>query len=125
MRKYFSLFFSVTLLLSACKEDKTPAGVISKDRMTNLLIAVHLVDGGVYTIPQNPDSLFKYGPTRYEAVFKKFHTDSAQFNKSFRYYASQPDVLQKMYDEILENLKQKTDSLNKIQQKQYNAIPKK
>ncbi|HEY5326215.1 MAG TPA: DUF4296 domain-containing protein, partial [Mucilaginibacter sp.] len=78
-----------------------------------------------YSLPQSPDSLYKYGLNRYLSVFKKYHTDSAQFKKSLKYYTTQPDELEAMYDQVLANLKQKTDSLNKLQQKQYNAIPKK
>jgi hypothetical protein len=93
--------------------------------MISLLTEVHIVDGSMYSLSQNPDSLYKYGLNRYLSVFKKYHTDSAQFKKSLKYYTTQPDELEAMYDQVLANLKQKTDSLNKLQQKQYNAIPKK
>ena len=85
--------------------------------MTGLLTEVHLIDGRMYGIFQSQDSLNKYGTSRYDALFKRYHTDSAQFKKSFKYYATKPTELQKMYDQILLNLKQKTDSLNKVQHK--------
>ncbi len=125
MRKYISLFFSVTFLLSACKGGKTPEDVINHNRMTSLLTEVHIIDGILYTAPQNPDSLYKYGADKYVALFKQYHTDSVQFKKSLKYYATQPVELAAIYDQVRINLKQKLDSVNKLQQKQNNAIPKK
>ncbi|HWZ14314.1 MAG TPA: DUF4296 domain-containing protein [Mucilaginibacter sp.] len=123
MLKYITLFFSVSVFLSACSANKAPANVISPNRMASLLTEVHLIDGRLYLVKQEPDSLYKYGTGRYVALFKKYHTDSVQFRKSMDYYAAQPLELQKMYDQIGLNLKQKTDSLNKLQIKQ-NALSK-
>jgi hypothetical protein len=117
MHKYITLFFSVSLFLFSCRGDKTSDGIINNKQMTDLLTEVHLIDGRMYGIFQSQDSLNKYGTSRYDALFKRYHTDSAQFRKSFRYYATKPTELQKMYDQILLNLKQKTDSLNKVQRK--------
>jgi len=122
MRKYITLFFSVSVLLSACKGGGAPKGIISRDRMISLLTAFHMVDGQMYSVPPIADSLYKYGTDRYLILFKKFHTDSAQFRASLKYYTTQPVELQAMYDKILANLKQKTDSLNKIVEK--NALRK-
>ncbi len=85
--------------------------------MTSLLTEVHLVDGRMSGIFQAADSLAKYGSARYDALFKRYHTDSVTFNKSLKYYAGQPAEMSKMYDDILANLKFKTDSLNKAQRK--------
>ena len=119
MLKYITLFFSVMIFLSACKHDKTPAGIISEPRMIRLLTEVHIVDGSLYITRQEPDSLYKYGLGKYLALFKKYHTDSTAFKKSMSYYAMQPAELLKMYDQISLILKNKTDSLNKIQYKQH------
>jgi hypothetical protein len=121
MRKYITLFFSVTFFLFACKGGKSPGDVIKHDQMVSLLTDMHIVDGSLYNIQQVPDSLYKYGESSYLNMFKKHHTDSAQFRTSLRYYATKPLELQAMYDQVLINLKQKTDSLNKSQRK--DALP--
>jgi len=132
MRKYITLFFSATLFLFSCKGTKAPDGVINHDQMVNLLTEVHLVDGRTYGTNQSQDSLVKYGTARFDAVFKRFHTDSAEFRKSLKYYSTQPVELQKMYDQILINLKKKSDSLSNLQhvadsvrrkQTKKNALP--
>lgn len=114
MHKYNKLFLSVLIFLTACSGNKTPDGIIGQDVMTNLLTDIHIVDGGMYNVMQMPDSLYKYGTDKYIMVFKKYHTDSVQFRNSFRYYTNNPEKLQAMYEQITKNIKQKSDSLNKL-----------
>jgi len=127
MRKHIILFFSALVFFASCKLDKTPPDIIKEDKMVSLLTAVHIVDGSLYNISPAPDSLYLHGSGRYTALFKQFHTDSAQFKKSFKYYSLNPEQLQKMYTEILKRLTDKQDSLNKVIAKQNpgNAVPKK
>ncbi|RCH55801.1 hypothetical protein DJ568_03330 [Mucilaginibacter hurinus] len=117
MRKYISWFFSAIIVLCSCN-DNTPDGVIEKDKMVNLLLDVHIADGSMFNVSSLPDSAYKYGTGRYLAVFKKHHTDSAQFNHSLKYYSANPDDLIIMYDSIGKILQRKTDSLNKIMVKE-------
>jgi len=119
MLKYIIFFFSAMVFVSACKQNKAADGVIAEPRMINLLTELHIIDGSLTNVRQEPDSLYKYGLGKYLVLFKKYHTDSAQFKKSMNYYAMRPTELLKMYDRITLILKQKTDSLNKIQYKQH------
>jgi Domain of unknown function (DUF4296) len=132
MHKYIKLFFFVLIFLAACRGNKTPTGILDKERMTNLLTEIHLVDASMYSLYQVPDTLYKYGTGKYLAVFKKYHTDSVQFKKSFKYYSLKPDALSDIYEQITNNLKHKSDSLNKINLEQIkkradslNKLPKK
>ena len=114
MRKYITLFFSVSLLLSACTADKSKVDIIKHDQMVSLLTDMHIIDGSLYNaISQSPDTLYKYGTARYLFLFKKYHVDSVQFRRSLKYYTNQPVEFQAMYDKILVNLQSKTDSINK------------
>src|ERR1700709_2684814 len=114
MHKYNKLFFSVLIFLIACNGNKRPDGILDQEQMTNLLTDIHVVDGGMYNVLQMPDSLYKYGTDKYLNVFKKYHTDSIQFKKSFKFYTTNPEKLATMYEQIAKNIKQKSDSLNKI-----------
>ena len=117
MRKYIILFFSVILFLSACG-NATPDGIINKDDMAAVLTDVHITDGRMLNMSQASDTLFKYGRGRYDAIFKKYHTDSTQFKNSYRYYAVHPTLLTAIYDVVLKNLQAKSDSLSNILKKQ-------
>lgn len=113
MHKHIILFFSALLFLLACKQGSDSKGVINVAEMTRLLVDIHIVDGSLAQQP-NADSLYKYGTGRYLYLFKQYHTDSAQFKRSVRYYTSNPDVLIKMYDDVNKMLQFKADSLNKL-----------
>jgi hypothetical protein len=115
MKKYISLFFSLSLVLYACRGNRAAEEIIDSQRMTSLLADLHVVDGGLYGVRQMPDSLFKYGSVRYLNLFNKYHTDSIKFRKSLAYYTSKPPLLQAMYIVILRKLQQRSDSLNKLQ----------
>jgi hypothetical protein len=82
--------------------------------MTELLTEVHIVDGSMYNVIQLPDSLYKYGYNKYNALFKKYNTDSVGFKRSMKYYSSHPELLQKIYDQVTINLKTKSDSVTKL-----------
>jgi len=127
MRKHIILFFSALLLFVACKFDNTPKGVVKKDKMTAILADLHLVDGSIYSFNQSPDSLYEKANGRYVALFKKHHTDTAEFNRSLKYYSLHPDKMEDMYTDVLKGLQKKQDSLNAIINKQNlkNALPKK
>jgi uncharacterized protein DUF4296 len=116
MQKYIILFFSVSLFLFSCNSDKNSGNIIKRDKMTSLLTEIHIIDGSMYSLDPSPDTLYKYGTGRYLALFKRYHTDSVQFKASLKYYTSQTQELQAMYDQVMKNLQKKTDSLNKIQQ---------
>jgi hypothetical protein len=102
----------------ACSGNKAPKGTIDPVTMIGLLTEVHIADGSMFNTVQVPDSLYKYGTARYARVFKNFHTDSVQFKKSMKYYSNNPELLEKIYEQVSANIKQKSDSLNKINQQQ-------
>ncbi|MFB9841686.1 DUF4296 domain-containing protein [Mucilaginibacter ginsenosidivorans] len=124
MQKYNILFFSLLLFCGACGGDRVPDNIIQPDRMTRLLTEIHITDGSMYNVMQVPDSLFKYGTAKYLMVFKSFHTDSNQFKKSLQYYSQNPELLVKMYEQVSDVLKKKSDSLNKVNQQQIAADAK-
>jgi hypothetical protein len=125
MHKYIILFFSVLVFLTACRNEGPPVDVIKEPQMIKLLTDIHLVDGQLYAVQQTPDSLYKYGANKYIAVFKKHHTTDAAFKKSLKYYSTQPELIQAMYDTIQKKMQFKIDSLSKVGTKKLkNAVPK-
>ena len=126
MRKHIFLFFSALIFLGACTDD-TPDGILKRDKMTNLMIDMHIVDGSLYNIDApNADSLYKYGTGRYTELFKRHHTDPKQFDKSLKYYSIHPEKFEKMYADIIKKLQSKSDSINNLpNSSKANALPKK
>jgi hypothetical protein len=115
MQKYISLFFSVLLFLSACSSDGPPKGILEEKAMIGLLTDIHLTDGTIYTVPQLPDSMYKYAHAKFAEVFKRHHTTDAVFKQSLKYYSKHPELIQDMYAQIEASVKAKIDSVNKPQ----------
>jgi len=124
MHKYITLFFSAALFLSACNGKSVPGDVLKPEAMAGILTEMHIIDGSLYNTMQAPDSLYKYGAGKYIAMFKRLHTDTTHFNRSMRYYATQPDKLLAIYDQVDIKIKNKTDSLAKVQTQQSKAAHK-
>lgn len=115
MRIYKYFIILVILAFASCiGEETTPKDVLEEDRMTGLLVELHMVDGDLYNVQQAPDTIYKYTMGRYTTTFKKFRTDSNQFNKSFSWYTHHPVKLDEMYDNVIKILQAKADSLAKI-----------
>ena len=126
MHKYIILFFSVLLFSVSCKNDSTPPGVLEKPQMLSLMTDIHVTDGELYNVAQQPDSLYRYATDRYRLLFKRHHITENQFKKSLEYYSRQPEVIQEMYDTLAVIVQRKTDSLNKKSPtKLQNALPQK
>jgi len=117
MRQYKILFFLVpVILLSACKPGR-PNGVLSPKQMVPLLVDLHIVDGSLADIPQIPDSLYKHGMRKYDAVFKAHEVDTAEFRKSYAWYSNKPDDFYEIYDNVATIIKTKADSAIKAKAK--------
>ncbi|WP_345947562.1 DUF4296 domain-containing protein [Mucilaginibacter sp. PAMB04274] len=113
MHLYKNLFFLVAIFFVSCGDD-VPKGILTHQQMAGVLVDVHIIDGSLMEIAQQPDTLYKYSANRYLQVFKQHDTDSAQFRKSFSYYANKPDQLFDIYEKVLPIIKAKSDSATKV-----------
>ena len=115
MRIYKYLFFSIVLVMVACRnENSVPGNVISMARMPAIVAEVHIIDGDLANMSQAQDTLYKYGLGQYLMVFKKYHTDTAQFRKSYLWYTKHPLLLDSISNQVITILQKKNDSLAKI-----------
>lgn len=109
---------AATIMLFGCKP-KIPKDIIAPDKMKDILYDIHVADGYVSTILL-PDSSKKVAAAYYKGIYKKFGTDSAQYNKSMNYYYAHPkdlDIIYKKISKTLESQKktlEKVDSLQKV-----------
>ncbi|WP_448700021.1 DUF4296 domain-containing protein [Mucilaginibacter sp. AW1-3] len=114
MRFYIILFFCSVCFFCSCSSDDTPKGLLKMHDMAELLTDIHIVNGSLYQVPNQPDSIAKHGMGLYLAVFKIHHTDSVTFRKSLKYYSLHPDELSLIYEGVSRRLTKKADSLKKI-----------
>lgn len=95
-RLLFILFISFFLVVSCAKQK--PSGVLSEQKMTEMLTEVSLIDAYLNTLPI--DSGRKVMPVLYANLFKDFDIDSAQFKKNLDFYYGNPKLTEKIYTNV-------------------------
>jgi hypothetical protein len=113
MRKFLSLIL-ISLSFICCKSKEVPKAIIQPKQMEKVLYDIHIADSYITSIG-NVDSAKKVSAAFYKGIYKKFKTDSVQYNKSMDYYYKHPDLLTEIYDQIkkdLEKTKKKQDTVS-------------
>lgn len=98
MRRIFAIII-ICISFYACKPG-IPADVIQPDKMEKVLFDIHAIDGYVSTLAK-PDTVKIVASSYYKGVYKKFNIDSATFERSKNYYFQRPDLLNKMYENLM------------------------
>ncbi len=86
------------ILWFGCKPG-IPDDIIKPDKMEKILYDMHIVDGylsSIYVV----DSAKKVAAAYYKGIYKKFGTDSAQYNKSLLWYNTNPVELETVYKNV-------------------------
>jgi len=98
MNRIFAIIV-ICILFYACKPG-IPSNVIQPDKMQKILFDIHTVDGYLATMPR-PDTAKIVASSYYKGVYRKFDIDSATYITSLNYYYSHPDVLNKIYENLM------------------------
>jgi len=112
------LLSGLTLLLFflACGE-RIPEGVIPRKQLPDVLADMHLIDGMLSQLPV--DSARQYREAYYEAIFSRYGIDSSIFERSIRFYASRPHLLNEAYTAAEKQLEEMHQQQQKAVEAQY------
>jgi len=99
------LLICVSLLfVASCSEDEKPEGLLSQDKMINVLIDIQITEGIASAIPVAYDSSEVLYKLMEKEVFKKHQVEDSVFTQSLRYYLQYPGIMDNMYAQILDSL---------------------
>ena len=103
--------------LAACSSDEKPKNLLDQDRMVNIMTDIHLIEAEInnFHLQHQDSSVFIYQKLKVK-MLKKYNTDTAVFNASFKYYILNPDKMKPIYVEVkkkLEEVKKKTTAASK------------
>ncbi len=104
-------FLGLVLLFlqTGCNQVEEPQGILPTDTLKLILIETHLAEANLNL---NADSLqMNRAADYYALILDSFKTDSTQFAESMEYYMSKPDIMEKMYQEMLEELSMRESKL--------------
>ncbi|MFV0345920.1 MAG: DUF4296 domain-containing protein [Bacteroidales bacterium] len=101
--KISGLLLCIVVLLSwSCS-----SGIVSKKKMINILVDVHLAKEFAQQAQRDKDSTNNYYTEQYllDAVFKEYNISEEEFENSVVYYANKPDIYLEMYKTVADKLK--------------------
>lgn len=107
------------LLVLGCEapEDKQPDDLIPEDRMAAILTQVHLLEAQTSRFSLASTDSARIAYKHQEArLFRQMNVDTAVYSRSFIFYSSHPKHLERIYQQVVDQLKKKTgqgDSLRK------------
>ncbi|WP_411274239.1 DUF4296 domain-containing protein [Daejeonella sp.] len=114
--KQLQLFIIPLLLVAACNKNQVPDGVLEEQRMVNLLADITIIDGYISTLTYT-DTLKIDRKNYYATVYKNHNINKEVFDKSMKYYSTQPALLDSMYNKVNRKLEAKERVLTKIEQR--------
>lgn len=112
MKRIIPLLF---ILLSACKSElpDVPRDVIAMDKMENILADMHITDAVAETKAQLGMNEKTLSEEYHEQIFKNHEITRAEFLKSYKFYEANPKLLNKMYDDILNDMSKREETVGK------------
>ena len=111
------LFGIILLTLSGCHGLKngpsSSADVIPKDSMLSVLVDIHVADAVADQKfgQDHPNRAFTNA--LYERIYQNHHITAAQYKASYKYYESHPEMMDKMYEQVITEISKKEADLKK------------
>lgn len=104
--KYF--FLTVLVILVSCSGSDRPEGLIEKEKMSQLIMEIHLLESKINHVPISPsDSVQAVYEHFEELLFQDFGVTREQYEISFNYYVDHPNEFEKIYTTTVDSLLQK------------------
>ncbi len=100
----------IVIFLYNCQAEKKKSTVLDRNTYKKVLKELILTNVVKQQL-EKEDTTAKY---LLYLVYKKYHIDSLKLKESTDYYSNHPEILAEIYKEIYEDLKQKSDSLQKL-----------
>lgn len=105
------LFFSCS---GSKKEVNIPATILSKQKMVEVMVDVHLLEASMSLNATSVDVNNPATPTADFDVLKKNNISKKQYDESFDFYSQHPELLNEVYEIVLNDLsKFQAEVLNK------------
>lgn len=117
------LIFSVFIILcTACTQKKSISGkeFVPRDQLVQILTDIHLMDGITNDIRFYRKYTSQDSIDLFTGILEEFDVDREKYERTIEEYSKYPELLDKVYDEVLMNLnlmleeeEKKTDDQNK------------
>lgn len=108
------LFIIILLSLCGCNHaDDKPADLIPEDKMVKVFMDIHVADATVEQKygAQNPNPALSNA--LYERIYHNHGISAAQYKSSYKYYEARPELMDKIYTQVITELSKEEAVLGK------------
>jgi hypothetical protein len=101
--KYLSIFILMMITLSSCSDNK-PEELINKDKMTQILIEMHIAEAKVNTLGLSSDSTDVLINLMTERVLNQLGYTEEEYLTSYNYYMRDVRQMEQLYSRVVDSL---------------------
>ncbi len=123
MKRYFLIGL---LLLTACNAKTTiPEDVLPENKMILILSEIHMAETEIQNINfKSVDSSYALQRAWEIKIMKKFKTDTATYNRSYKFYLTHVEYMQDIYTAVADTLQKRNEQMEKKNSPSPKTLPK-
>lgn len=102
--KYVLIVLIAAGIYTGCSSGSKPEGLVSEDKMVEILIDIHLTEGFVQALPIPYDSSKKLYPILEQQIFEKHDVPDSVYIKSLQYHLKDAKFMERIYERAIDSL---------------------
>lgn len=103
-QKSIALIYVAACLVMACKKETRPAGILSPEEFSKVLVEVYMAEARMNSTALQRDSAMKLFAAYEKKMFQQFGLSDSVLLKTQQYYVDHPEQLEKIYDSVIDTL---------------------
>ncbi|MBA9077474.1 DUF4296 domain-containing protein [Rufibacter quisquiliarum] len=104
MKKRLSVFLLSIFLLGCTPSPEKPADMLPEEKMTSVMIDIHLAEARVNNQVHHPDTARKVFKLLKKGILKKHGVSDSAFKHSYDFYLTNPAAMDKLYEKVIDSL---------------------
>lgn len=104
IRKVLIVAMMAAAFSCGSKDEKIPANVLSQDKMRDILIDIHILEGVVNTSGHQADTANAEFKLMKENLFTKHGVKQMQFDSSMAYYTQHLNLMDAIYTQVIDSI---------------------
>jgi hypothetical protein len=102
---HYGLLLFLTFIVGCNNDDAQPPNLISEQEIAKILVDIHVIEARVSKMAlSNLDTSTLVNERLKLSLFKEYKTDSLTFNRSYQFYSTHPDYLERIYEDVTKQL---------------------
>lgn len=98
------LVVCLCIYLLGCGSNKVPEGVLNEDKMVEMLVDIHMLEGMVSSFPIHFDSSRILYPLMERDLFEKHQVPDSVFKRSLEFYMEDIRMMDRIYARTIDSL---------------------